>query len=336
MKKRLFPLVLALLLLASCAAAPAEPWVPEETPEAREARILETAVPFDYTQYTTPKKELKEISFHALQRDYLCLLLTARYPLPGEHFGGAFIDEEAGRYVVYTTEDVWNGLDLNDNDALRYYYLEEFSAQIPIDLAFCDFSLAELGATARELEELALPGVLDIRVEPRQNRVAVYAESWSEKRQAEFEEKLAHPEHCAVTLDAPPDGQTVRFAEGPYQTDAPRLSWEAGNANACRVLETLYNAWWWLPAGSWERALCDQDPAGLYGSTHGRHTIARLYSDQEDPELCFAFIGVIRRDYSYTPAWETWGAEQEAFFRDLLAGLNITICHYDEGRNAIE
>ena len=39
-------------------------------------------------------------------------------------------------------------------------------------------------------------------------------------------------------------------------------------------------------------------------------------------------------DYGFTPAWDEWDDEHEAFFRHLLAGLEITVCHYDEGRNA--
>ena len=327
MKKRLFPLLLALLLLAGCAGT----WMPEETPEAREARILETAVPFEYTI----KQAYRGNEYRDWLSCYLRVLLTARDPERSEVFGGAFIDEEGGRFVVYTTEDVWNHSALaNTFPYWRCYYLDEMNVHIPLDIVLCDFTLAALGATARELEALALPGILDVRVEPRQNRVAVYAERWDAKQQAELEEKLTHPEHCAVTTAVPPDASTVRFTADRKETDAKRFADEAAAFGALyRAAETLYNAWWYLPTGSLERTLCDQHPYGQVGNGYARYADLGVQSTQTGWVL---ELYVLQMDYSFTPAWDAWDAELEAFFCDLLAGFDLSVIHYDGVRNAIE
>ena len=330
MKKRLFPLLFALLLLASCAGAPAGTWTPEETPEAREARILAAAEPLE-----VPEAEAAASGYPRETdriRAYLCVLLTARDPELRDSFGGAFLDETQDTIVLYSTRNLWKSLGAAAHSPSRCYYLNELPAGFALKVALCDYSLAELGATARELEALALPGVLDVRVEPEQNRVAVYAERWDAKRQAELEEKLAHPEHCAVTLDAPPDGSAVCFAPTWAESEAsPAADEAAAWGTLYRAMECLYNAWWYLPAGSWQRQVCDLNPQGQYQNGDGRHANLRvdLLDGGWQPSVLLCNL-----DYGFTPAWDEWGAEHEAFFRHLLAGLTITVAHYDEARNA--
>ena len=334
--KRLIFLLLALALLASCAAAPAEPvqtWPSDETPAEREARIMATAETMDYEvdeEMLAPDSVDETWKRHV---GYIRLLLTARHPERSAVFGGAFLDEQAGRYVVYTTEDVWNHSKLTQKKFLRSYYLSGMPVQLPIDIAICDFTLAELGATARELEALAPEGVLDIRVEPRQNRVAVYVDkTWDEEKQSELAAALAHPEHCAVTTAAPPDGSTVTFADDRKKSDGATFATkEAGYSTAYRAMERLYNAWWYLPTGAWQKPLCDQDPAGQYQNAYGRHANFSV-SLQHDSWLPLLYL--FRFDCSYTPGWDEWTQEHEAFFRHLLAGLDVTVVHYDEGYNA--
>ena len=323
---KLLLILLALLLLASCASA--EPWVPDETPAAREARILATAESFEY--------EIDEVHsfnrYDTLKVGYLLLQLTAREAERSEVFGGAFIDEVGSRFVVYTTKDVWSGAPPGGRS--QGYYLDRIFEQIPIDIALCDFTLSELGATARELEAANLAGVLDIRVEPEHNRVAVYAGSWDEKKQAELEKSLAHPEHCAVTTAAPPDADTVAFVERSTQwetTDAmPAATMSQSFSVTCRAAERLHNAWWYLPAGSWQQLACDLDAEHPYESMHAN----TRYHAQADAGY-YPSVDAYRLGYDGTPIWEAWGAEQEAFFRHLLAGLEITVCYNDEGRNVI-
>ena len=100
-----------------------------------------------------------------------------------------------------------------------------------------------------------------------------------------------------------------------------------------RAQERAYNAWWWLPAGSWQRLLCDQNLEGFHVAGKGRYLSANLYPEGED--IWQPVLHVFRIDGDLTPAWDEWGAEHEAFFRHLLAGLPITVSHYDEGCNAI-
>ena len=286
--KKLLALTLTLALLAGCAAqpAPAAPPEPDETPQ-----------------------ELRD-----WQVSFFAVLLTARQTARADAFGGALLEPELGQITIYTTKDLWRDIPQSQQES---YYLDELPLPLTLRRKSCDNSLAELGATAREVAALELQTVQDIRIDLRQNRVVLCVGQWEQAQQAELESRLTHPEHCRIASGSTPNRGTV-------QLDSPAVYQSEQQAHEAffRALEQVYNAWWWLPAGSWQRQACEVHPRSRWQGGCGRHTNLTLTPAEAGWQLQ---LTVYRDDAYATPLWQLHGPEQEDFLRWLLAGHEIGV-----------